>query len=98
MGKPKVRLDGTVVVVAAVTLREFRLILINRDGPFLQPQMTGNRIGGLGVDFRFGLQPHAYRALLLLHELGHLMGKFKPDASDSELATEYTNLVRKGCF
>src|SRR5262249_2940901 len=76
MGKPRLHADGRVVVVTAATLKEFNLILINRDGPFLQTAMTGNRIGGLGVDFRFGLSPVAYRALILLHELGHLMGKF----------------------
>jgi hypothetical protein len=98
MSKPRVQADGAVLVVTAATLREFKLILINRDGPFLQTAMSSNRIGGLGVDFRFGLKPVDYRALVLLHELGHLVGRFKPDGSDPELATEYTRLVRNRCF
>ena len=98
MGKPKVALDGSVRVVAALTLREFHLILINSSGPFMHPTMSSTRIGGLGVDFRFGLQPLDYRALVLLHELGHLTGKFKIDASDSELSATYTRLVRDHCF
>ena len=98
MGRPKLRPDGTVLVTSAATLKEFNLVLINREGPFIQPSMTSTRIGGLGVDFRFGLAAVPYRALMLLHELGHLMAAFKPDASDSALASSYTQLVLKSCF
>src|SRR5262245_31804128 len=91
MGKPKMLLDGSVTVVAALTLRDHHLILINSRGPFMNPMMSSTRIGGQGVDFRFGLSPVDYRALLILHELGHLMGRFKPDGSDSELASDRKN-------
>jgi hypothetical protein len=98
MGGPRAGFDGSVRVVAALTLRDSNVILINSSGPFVNPAMSRTGLYGRRVNFRLGLSAPDYRALVLLHELGHLTEKFRPDASDPTLSTKYSQLVRDKCF
>jgi hypothetical protein len=59
-------------------------------------------IGGTGSPFRdmsHGMRDDDFRALLILHELGHLTGQFGPDTgSTANLNPIYTDSVKKACF
>lgn len=50
------------------------------------------------VDFGTGLSGAQFGSLLLLHELGHLTGVFKPDAGNGQLNRSYTQQVQDACF
>jgi hypothetical protein len=50
------------------------------------------------ADFRTGLTGDDYRALLLLHELGHQTGKLGPDAVDHAANFTNTQAILDNCF
>ncbi|MCP9496801.1 MAG: hypothetical protein MSG64_20380 [Pyrinomonadaceae bacterium MAG19_C2-C3] len=50
------------------------------------------------LDFGTGLRGADFGALLLLHELGHAVGIFGPDAGNQKLNKKYTDQVIKNCF
>ena len=79
--------------MAAITLRQEGTILFNSEGPFANP-----RLSVYGVRFNYGLGDEDLRALLLLHELGHLLGIFKSDAQDAIWNRDYTKTVLAACF
>jgi len=101
MGAPHLNEQGVVTVVGAATYAETQpaAVMINSQGPFLTQMMfvTG-RSGFQTVDMGTGLRDADFGALLLLHELGHVVGKFGPDAHDSDLNRSYTESVLKACF
>jgi len=92
-GKPKLGSDGKFKVISASVDGDRNTIIINSEGPFMDPRLTVN-----GVRFNLGLDDHRFRALILLHELGHLTGKFQHDGADPELSRTYSNSVREACF
>jgi hypothetical protein len=92
-GKPKLNSDGKVSVVSASTDRDRNIILINSEGPYMNPRLTVH-----GIQFNYGLADREFRALLLLHELGHLVGKFHHDGNDDALSRAYTRRVMEACF
>jgi hypothetical protein len=95
MGQPRLRLGPKphYSVVNAATIREQNLILINSEGAFFRPRMTID-----DAHFNYGLNDRDLRAFVLLHELGHLMGRFEPDADNPELSQRYSDLVLRSCF
>jgi RHS repeat-associated protein len=72
------------------------IVYINTQGPFVNqtlltsagPQFFGNS----------SMSSTDFDALLLLHELGHVVGKFGADASNSTLNQQYTAQVMAACF
>jgi hypothetical protein len=95
MGRPRVVLGPkiTVVVVGAETRRDLNAILINEEGPFVLPRYSVD-----GIHFNFGLIDDDARELFLLHELGHLIGRFEPDGNNAEMSKKYSELVLRSCF
>jgi hypothetical protein len=93
LGSPLLGSDGKFHVLSALTLKAEKTILINSQGPFANPKLRIH-----GVQFNYGLGDQEYRAFLLLHELGHLVGRFKPDGRNAALSRQYTDIVITGCF
>jgi hypothetical protein len=93
LGEPKLLPNGKLQVISAITMRQHRLIIINKDGPFMTPSLAVR-----GLKFNRGLKDLEFRALLLLHELGHLINRFDADVDDPERNRLYTDLVLKNCF
>ncbi|MFI5349641.1 MAG: hypothetical protein ACHQ2Z_08865 [Elusimicrobiota bacterium] len=104
MGKPHLNDKGIVTVTGAATHAEGpgpASVFINYEGPFMRQSMivtgkSGFQTVNMGTN-RYGAD---FGALLLLHELGHIVGKFGPDAgpNDGDLNRSYTDLVLKNCF
>ncbi len=95
MGRPQLRMFPTpqYSVVNAATIHEQNLILINSEGAFFEPRLAIE-----AAYFNYGLKDRKLRAFILLHELGHLMGRFEPDADNPALSRKYSDLVRESCF
>ena len=77
LGAPIVKEDGTVSVVGACTHAESLppSVFINLQGPFLDPKMyVLGKSEFQTLDFNTGLRGTDFGALLLLHELGHMVG------------------------
>jgi len=92
------------VVTAARTIRDLNMIVINLDGPFLNPRLPlagryhyfnaiASRSNGPII-----LSDDEFRVLILLHELGHLIGKFGPDRRDTQKAEIANTAVLRHCF
>ena len=76
-------------------------VYINNYGPFRNTTVlvrTSSRVESHTFDFGTGLRGAQFGALLLLHELGHLVGIFGPDAKNSQLNRSYTQQVQDACF
>jgi hypothetical protein len=93
LGKPRLVGNGKFQLMNASTIRDVRLIIVNADGSFINPSLEAN-----GVRFNYGMRPVNLRAMIILHELGHLIGRFAHDADDPVRSKAYTDLIRKGCF
>jgi len=84
------------------TYRLFEQAVLNSDGPFYQRQISSSAspIPNIG---RYGPATREARALILLHELGHLLrgadGKWllKDDGRDESLSVRNTELVEDKC-
>lgn len=99
MGAPAVDEHGSVKVTGAATFHAPDAVLINSQGPFLSPMMyVSGKNGFQVVDMGTNLRGADFSALLLLHELGHIVHKFGPDAADPELNLSNTRTVLKNCF
>ena len=101
MGAPTLNAEGLPRVVGAATYAETSpaSVMINSQGPFMNQMMLVNGKSGFQkVDMGTNLRGADFGALLLLHELGHVVGKFGPDAHDSDLNRSYTESVLKNCF
>ena len=72
-------------------------VFINSQGPFFDYNIN---VPGVGRrPFNFGIRDQTqFAALLLLHELGHQVGLFGPDANDAQLNLSYTQAVIDTCF
>jgi hypothetical protein len=93
----------TVKVTGAATLSNTNppSVYLNTNGPFSNTTllvMTPSGVQSKTVDFKTGMRGAEFGALLLLHELGHLVGIFKADASNAELNRQYTQQVQDACF
>jgi len=101
MGAPRLNKDDLPVVVGAATYSDASpiLVTINSQGPFSrQTMLVEGATGFHTIDMGTNLRGSDFSALLLLHELGHVVGKFGPDAHDSALNRSYTESVLKACF
>lgn len=101
MGAPHLNAEGLPTVVGAATYADSTpaSVMINSQGPFLtQSMIVSGKSGFQTVDMGTHLRGADFGALLLLHELGHVVGKFGPDAHDSDLNRSYTESVLKACF
>ncbi|HXT01871.1 MAG TPA: hypothetical protein VN915_14445 [Elusimicrobiota bacterium] len=101
MGAPRMNKDDLPSVVGAATHNEASpaLVTINSEGPFVRQTMLVSGASGFRtIDMGTNLRGADFGALLLLHELGHVVGKFGPDAHDSKLNRSYTESVLKACF
>jgi RHS repeat-associated protein len=98
-GGPKVDPNtGGVSVIGAQT-NSPTSVFINSKGPFFNNMMFVPGKSDLQtLDFGSGLRDAAFGALLLLHELGHQVGRFGADANDQKLNREHTQRVQKACF
>ena len=96
---------GDISVVHAPTGQTYRLFeqaVLNTEGPFYRRQMSSgvSPMPGIG---KFGPGTREARALILLHELGHLVrgadGRWllKDDGHDSSLSARNTDLVENRC-
>lgn len=93
----------TVKVVGAATYTNTnpQSVYINTYGPFrntTQLVTTPSGVKSMTVDFGTGFSGAQFGSLLLLHELGHLTGVFKPDAGNDQLNRSYTQQVQDACF
>jgi hypothetical protein len=102
LGAPTVDQNGKVQVTGAATFRGEdggpSTVFINTQGPFLNQTMFVPGKGMTTLDFGTGLRGADFGALILLHELGHVVGKFGPDAKNPDLNRQYTQDVLKNCF
>jgi hypothetical protein len=74
-------------------------VFINEKGNFFNNRMfVPGKTGIQTLDFHTGLVGKQFSALLLLHELGHQVGLFGPDAKNQKLNEQYTRQVKKACF
>jgi RHS repeat-associated protein len=98
-GWPRVNSSGEPTSEGAETLPG--AVFINSQGPFIDPGRTWVLAnGGLKQeDMSGGLGDVGARAMIILHELGHLTGKFLQDTGKFAYRNpEYSNEVRKACF
>ncbi|HMG73275.1 MAG TPA: hypothetical protein VK582_07215 [Pyrinomonadaceae bacterium] len=87
-------------VIGAMTASA-NTIFINLSGPFFNGpdlKMSGNRRSK--ADFGTGSKGTDLAAFLLLHELGHQIGKWGSDAGlgDKDKNLEHTMAAYKACF
>jgi len=86
LGRPSIDSNGTIHSIGAATYTGTPgTVWINYDGPFINPSHM-LVIGGTGSPFRdmsHGMRDDDFRALLILHELGHLTGQFGPDTGNT---------------
>jgi hypothetical protein len=50
-----------------------------------------------GRRYNMGLADEDFRAVVLLHELGHLIGKFGAEGTHDKTNQEHTDAVRRHC-
>ena len=100
---PPVMREGRPVVSAAKTLPNHKMVLINLDGPFVNTQIL---IGGKLENFArvqprtksVALSQEDIRVAIILHELGHVLGKFGPDTKNIDDSHAHTDSVIQHCF
>jgi hypothetical protein len=98
MGRPTLNSEGLPRVVGASTHAGTPAsVFINSEGPFIQQNVYVNGRFQI-LDFETGLRGADFGGLLLLHELGHVVGIFGPDAKDSKLNRSYTQQVIDHCY
>jgi hypothetical protein len=104
LGGPKYNSNtGGATAVGAATFSNTRpqSVDINTYGPFRNTTLlvsTPSGVQSMTVDFGTRLTGKQFAALLLLHELGHLVGIFGPDAGNDALNRQYTQQVQNACF
>jgi hypothetical protein len=100
---PPVLREGRPVVSAAKTIPNHKMVLINLDGPFVNEKLL---VGGKLENFA-RVQPRTrsvaltqddIRIAIILHELGHVLGKFGPDTKNVEDSHVHTDSVVQHCF
>lgn len=80
----------------------YRRVYLLRQGPFFNQQLMVQKPGGTSATAFFdegtGMRGKEFRALLLLHELGHVTGKFGPDSAVPGASAKNTQAVLRNCF
>jgi hypothetical protein len=97
LGPPRIGQSGQLEVIGATTFPG-PTVFINTQGPFLNQRFNVPGRGNVIFDLGTGLRGARFAALLLLHELGHVTGIFRPDANNSELNQRQTQRVIDRCF
>ena len=103
LGPPHYRGNRPAVRVA-FTVSDRHMVMINLDGPFVNPRLPllgTTRFFNLIDSRRNGavvLSDNDFRALILLHELGHLTGTFEPEMGDVDKSRGNTATVMQHCF
>jgi hypothetical protein len=101
LGRPIKLANGGYSSVGASTFPEgLGAVFINSQGPFINPTHTLVLAPGRPfVDLSGGMSDVDARALIILHELGHLTGMFGPDTGKFAYYNKFfTGLVRTNCF
>lgn len=99
-GGPKYDSATNTTTVTGAQTNSPTSVFINSKGPFLQNVMfvPGAPRNPVTLDFNSRLRGAQFGALLLLHELGHQVKLFGPDASDYKVNLAHTKQVLKECF
>ncbi len=100
LGDPKrsTTRDSDWYIIGAQALSSAQEIRLNTNGPFFNQKIWVQAAGlFLQVDTG-GLTQSSFGALLLLHELGHLMYVAGPDADNRARNTAWTSTVFDNCF
>ncbi|MFI5360398.1 MAG: hypothetical protein ACHQ49_00390 [Elusimicrobiota bacterium] len=98
LGRPTFDESGNPMVVGAATIAGTPVqVFMNSEGPFVNQNVWAHG-RWTALDFETNLRGADFGGLLLLHELGHVVGKFGPDADDSKLNRSYTDAVIKNCY
>lgn len=89
LGAARLDSNGDPKITGAATFVDDNLIMINSEGNFMtQSVFVPGRSAMVRFDGRTGLRGVAYSALVILHELGHLVGKFDPDSPGAWLSPD----------
>lgn len=105
LGVAKVFEDGSYQVVDAVSVLGGP-ITINSSGAFFHPTWVDRERGGpyhlhlalWNWTNKTNLTAHQYREVVILHELGHVMGGIPEDADDADMSQRNIEAVLKNCF
>lgn len=98
-GGPKLDQETGKVSVTGAQTNSVASVFINDKGPFFNNRMFVPGKSGLQtLDSGSRLHGAEFSALILLHELGHQMKIFGPDAGNDELNRKYTKRVQDECF
>jgi RHS repeat-associated protein len=97
LGPPSRNSNGTYSVTGAATI-SIDNVFVNTQGPFFNIRQAVPGGGTLTFDLGTGLNQTEFAAFQLLHELGHQVGIFLPDAGDSELNRRNSQAVLDACF
>lgn len=103
-GGPRRNPDGTWGLTGAFVSRSrFGVVVfLNSEGPFSNLRNPRLRAPGMSssavFDMGTGLRGSQLGAAMILHETGHVTGKFPPDAHDSRINQQNTEQVLRGCF
>jgi hypothetical protein len=98
LGAPTLDASGRATATGAGTVGP-NDVFINSQGFFFDQNVFVAASGAFAYfDFGTGLSGNDWGALLLLHELGHQTGVFKPDAGSSSLNSAQTQSVLDNCF
>ena len=103
LGPPRF-VGNSALITAARTLLEEKIVMINLDGPFVTPRLNYGgrryRFNGIltGSQTPIVVPDTEFRAVILLHELGHLLGSFAPDTNDLKQNQANNRAVLSHCF
>jgi hypothetical protein len=103
LGPPRL-VGNEILVTAARTVLEENIVMINLDGPFVTPRLYYGgrhyRLNGIltGSASPTVLSDAEFRVVILLHELGHLLGSFAPDTNDLKRNQANNRAVLSHCF
>ena len=102
LAMPRLLPDGSLDWVGAATFSGGSgAIFINSQGPFINPSHLLYFRNGTPsfMNVTGGMSDDDFRAMILLHELGHLTGMFKVDTGEFAWRNQiYTNAVKAHCF
>ena len=91
---------GQYSAIAAATSTNANSVYINNYGPFRNGSIYVSQRGIVArvpMDYGSGLSGAKFGSLMLLRELGHLVGKFGDDVNNKQYLKN-TQLVKEACF
>ena len=97
-GAPAVNPANGVLGVMGAETKGPNSVFINTQGPSISQNILVPGEGVKSFGYGTGLRGTEFNTMLLLHELGHQVGIFGPDAKDPKLNAAYTKQVLKACF